>query len=138
MNSKYSLNLNIEEYKRRDEIIFGEEVDWNGGVVGGHKPFKKLTVEKLEELIEGNFIDIAGKQNNSPTAQQFLEFMKQHSGTTAHGYAISPLRDDYRVTIEGVESWGVNDTEVQLTFTRQFRHANDLKVTATHLYCWYD
>lgn len=136
MNSKYALN--IEEYRKRDEILFGEEeVDWSKAI-GGHKSFEKLTVEQLEELVEGNFINLEGKQNESPTAQQFLEFMKMFPGTTAHGYAISPHRDDYRVTIEGVERKGINDTETQLAFTRLCVYARDIKVTSTLLYCWYD
>ena len=34
--------------------------------------------------------------------QQFIDFMKKQPDVTAHGYAVSPKRDDYRVTIEGL------------------------------------
>lgn len=134
---KSSEGLNIEHYKERDLIIFGEEVSWDDEL-GGMKNFKELTLQQLETLKDKGQLKPDEQQNNSPTIEQCMTFMKQFPGATAHGYVISPERKDYRVTLEGLEFTGECTTEIQRAFSKLCKRANDLEITSTRLYCWFD
>lgn len=95
---KFAFN---RDFSRRDAIL-GIEVDWNSNRTGGIARFSNLESGMLLKLFEEGFIDPNDKQNAAPTVRAFLEFMKQNPKVLAHGYAVSPKRDDYRVTIEGL------------------------------------
>jgi len=47
--------------------------------------FYGLSVGVLEILIAEGFIDLDENQNNSPTTEEFLEFMKKYPDVKAHG-----------------------------------------------------
>ncbi len=118
---------------------------------GGIRSFKNLTLEKLEKLIELGFCDPVGRQNDSPTAQQFLKFMQKYPDVKAHGYCIHRGRKDYRMTIEGLHLT-VNETDLKdPAFKKRFskyanafkkfcKHANNLKVSILQgiLHSWWD
>ena len=94
------LNTNIKE---RDTILFGE-YDPSAYKYGGIRHFEYLDYPTLQKLVDKKFIDPEGCQNYSPSTGDFLAFMEAHPEFTAHGYAIGLNRDDYRITIEGIES----------------------------------
>lgn len=107
----FSLN---KDYKLRDRIIFGKEIDWQPASYkkgkaapppAGIKYFILLDVFRLEKLVELKLIDLNQAQNLSPTVARFFKFMKKYPMTAAHGYAVSPNRDDYRVSIEGIQCY---------------------------------
>ncbi|MBQ7493013.1 MAG: hypothetical protein IJT47_01110 [Selenomonadaceae bacterium] len=59
---------------QRDNIIFGEH---NARAYkGGIRRFENLSLDKLEELINGNFIDTSDRQNAAPAVKEIYEFMK--------------------------------------------------------------
>ena len=98
-------NLN-HDYHRRDEIVFGERINWDEDL-GGAEHFQNLSLEQLEKLLEEGFANPQEKQNFSPTIEQFYEFGKNCVAKGYNlvfiGYAISPDREDYRTSIEGIE-----------------------------------
>jgi hypothetical protein len=57
---------------------------------------------------------------------------------TAHGYAVSADRHDYRVTIEGVAMSGEYSKDTLLAFVKMFRDADELTLSETYLSAWYD
>lgn len=69
---------------------------------GGMVRFEGLDAKRLAKLIAKGFADPAGRQNDSPTAARFLEFMKREPRARAHGYVVSPRRADCRVSVEGL------------------------------------
>lgn len=95
------------EYNRdistRDKIIFGEynENDYKDGAI---KNFRFLSFDKLKKLVEEKFADPDEVVNESPTIAEYISFMKSHQNFTAHGYCVGTNRDDYRVSIEGLET----------------------------------
>ncbi len=93
------LNHLNENYKRRDEIIFGEydEKKYLGGIRNFHCPR-----ETIIGLLNEGFIDPDECQNYSPFVKDFLEYTKDLNNVEFECYAVSPKRDDYRVSIEGV------------------------------------
>ena len=125
------------DYQRRDKLL-GLEVIWNDDNADDALSVEFIPLLVLEKLFEERFIDPADRQNASPTARQFLEFMRKYPVTVAHGYVIGPDRPDARITIEGLH---VHANDV----TPDLEHAfNDLCHTADELmmdgdlYSWWD
>jgi hypothetical protein len=64
--------------------------------------FGGLPLEILQELLDKRFIDPEEKQNESPSVIQFKSMMTRYPTLLAHGYIVSPKRNDYRISIEGL------------------------------------
>lgn len=127
------LNRNVD---KRDMVLFGTNYD-ETKYFGGARRFDELSVEELEYLIKENFIDPDECQNDSPTTEEFLEYMKDHEQFVAFGYAISPDRGDYRITLEGIRSdVCFNDIDEMIDFIDRFRYADEFNVKPP--YVWWD
>jgi hypothetical protein len=125
------------DYPERDRMLFGHVIEWveeNGGV----EHFRDLSVATLKELIARNFADPDERQNDSPSIGQFLQFLEKYPHVKAHGYAVSPNREDYRVSLEGVEYDGPVSAELYRDFRALSSSADDFVCTHERLYCWYD
>ena len=124
------------DIKTRDEVLFGK-YNPDRYHFGGIARFEGLDVETLKWLLEHNFADPDETQNDSPTIEEFLDFMERHPEFTAHGYAVTDKRDDYRISIEGVETNETPaDRETIFDFMGWFRFADELQLDPP--YCWYD
>ena len=132
----WDFNTNI---KLRDEIIFG---NYNPSYYGNHggmtRRFKGLTLDKLNDLTALKFLSLDDRQNDSPSIGAIIDFMSTHEGFTAHGYAVSDQRCDYRVSIEGIEKRGDITEQDMHDFTEMFRYADDFTCTKNPLHCWFD
>jgi hypothetical protein len=126
-----------KDTKRRAEIL-GIPDDYP---FGGIRKFKNATAEQIKTLIDENFLAPSDTQNDSPTAKEFLEFMEEYPEVKAHGYVVSPDRDDYRVTIEGLECPEFKLTEdsfgLYIDFIKLCRHADEFEIDSC-LYSWWD
>lgn len=128
-----------KDYKKRNEIIFGDDdVDSNDNWLGGTRNFESLDLEQLNALIKNKFIDLEDAQNLSPTVADFLDFMKKYPAVKAHGYAVSHKRDDYRVSLEGLEFHGDVSKEMLMDFIYVCRLADEFTAEDDHLYAWWD
>lgn len=128
---------NTLNWEERDTIIFGESnlLAYAGGV----RHFNGLTLEQLDQLLKKRYILPDERQNNSPTVQEICEFMKRYTGYTAIGYAVSPQREDCRVTLEGIEKpFPITNEEEFLHFRHLFRWADELVIANNYTRCWYD
>lgn len=128
------------DYKRRDELIFGDacqpEEKWGGGI-------KRFSVSPsvLKQLIEERFVDPQDAQNASPMSQKYVEFFDNVANPDdwkVHGYAVAHDREDYRTTIEGCEADCQLSPEDIAAFANLFRFADGFELTATTAYCWFD
>ena len=132
-----------KDVKRRDEIIFGkyDETKYSGGL----RSFT-CTREVIEKLIEEDFIDLEECQNYSPTTQEFMDMTDPESGVTNvefQCYAISPDRNDYRVTIEGVDvEIQDNDFDSLTNVINAFRSADEFNIghyaPSFFVHAWWD
>ena len=61
-------------------------------------------MKKLDDLIAGKFIDPDASYHDAPTARECLDFMITHPQLSAHGYAVSPRRQGYRVSLTGLDA----------------------------------
>lgn len=136
MNYMWNFNTDIET---GDKIIFGS---YNPTVYGSHggmtKRFGGLDLDTLQILHEHNFLSLNECQNYSPSIGKIMEFMEKNIGFTAHGYTVSNKRDDYRVSIEGVEkTHSITEADME-AFRELFGDADEFECGENRLYCWYD
>jgi hypothetical protein len=117
----------------RDSII-GVTDSYHGGCAH----YNNLTLEKLQKLIDNDFIEMDEAQNEAPTIEEFYNFLKKYPKFTVHGYVVEKERDDYRVSIEGLEYKGKITFEMEKDFTEFCKHADDLICKQNKLYSWYD
>lgn len=124
---------------RRAEIIGIAD----GTGFGGVKGFKGLSVEALNALVAEGFVDVEERQNSSPSVGEFLAFMREWPEVKAHGYVVSPDRDDYRVSLEGVECDLTVVAEnrrdaLRQAFCTAFHLADEFVASTNTLFAWWD
>ena len=64
-----------------------------------------------------------------------MNLMEDHTELKAHGYVVSPDRDDYRVSIEGLQYSGEVSAELMVEFVELCRYADEFSATLSGLYC---
>ena len=106
--------------KRRCELL-GITGDYKGGV----EYFHTLSAETLQTLIDEGFADPNYTQNDAPSTQDILDFIREYPEFTAIGYAVSPDRPDCRISLEGVEGTVDLKSEAFLKFVMGFRDADE-------------
>jgi hypothetical protein len=125
--------MNIE---LRDEILRPYIPD---GSMKSISQFRGLPLNVLEILVAHGFVHL-GKWNSCAGVDSlFLPFLRRHPEFTAHGYALPEHRPDCRITIEGVECERPITDETVSDFTNTFSlHADEVKVSQSYAYCWFD
>jgi len=90
----------------RQKIIGNEKEEYHGGI----KRFGYLPLKKFEELVKNDLIDLRDQHNNAPPMDEFYKLLKKYSDEPVwlHGYIVSPEREDYRITVEGIEGNSLN------------------------------
>ena len=103
-----------------------------------YQRYHGLNVETLKILLDEKFANPEEVQNESPSIQEFYDFMVKFPEFTAHGYLIGNGRSDYRVSIEGLI--GVpSDFDAERAFSRMFRQADEFDFYPDGSFrCWYD
>lgn len=129
------------DYQTRDILLFGNPVEWDEDL-GDIKPFYELSLAQLQQILEQGFASPAQQQNNSPTIQAFLEFAQAQASTgfqfAFEGYAVSPFRDDYRVSIEGIIFHGHYPYQMLLEFYDFVGEPDEIDVESHYLRAWWD
>lgn len=124
---------------QRDQIVFGE--DYKSKKYGcGLRRFHELTISQIDQLEEAGIIDKRDAQNDSPTAGEIIEFLRERKtdGWYAHGYCIGPDRDDFRITFEGVGKKTAPSQQDIIDFAMMFRFADEFDISNDGVRCWYD
>jgi hypothetical protein len=102
--------------------------------------FKEVPLDVMQKLSNENFLDPNDKQNDAPTASEFIEFAEKYPFVKFHGYIVSKDRKDYRTTIEGLEAPSY-DKKKYPDFVKDFiafnRLADDLEYD-NKFYSWFD
>lgn len=126
---------------KRDELLFGgyEQEKYCGGI----RDFDCLP-ETIQELLDKDFIDPEGCQNCSPSVKEFMEIAKTE-GVEAEfgGYAVSPHREDYRVTITDITvEFDAANTALLIEMIGHLRYADDFSMDLCdgkwRIYAWWD
>lgn len=129
----WNFNYNMD-IKTRDEIIFGE---YNPNTYsGGVRYFYGMNLDTLNKLIELGFVDLDEAQNNSPTIDEFIEWMENHDGYIVNGYVVSDKREDYRLSIVSIKKTEkIEDKDELVEFIEAFRNADVFDIDG---YAWWD
>jgi len=124
------------DYKLRDSLL-GLSPDWQNNP-GGIERFYGIDVQQLKKLIELRFANPNYTHNETPSINTIYTFMLKYPQIEAEGFAVSPLRKDYRIAIEGLYVPKENVTsKLQAAFQRLCATADD-KNFYFDLYCWWD
>jgi len=122
-------------YEYRDKLL---EPYFDEGESGGLRYFTNLPLKILDELISHNFVEMEDWNSCDGVAELFLPFLRNNPEFTAHGYAVMPVREDARVTIEGVERSAILTMGEIIDFAMTFRGADDMELAPGYARCWYD
>lgn len=127
------MNLNKHQ-ERRDAIMAPMILPGQGD---GLRYFEGLDASTLGLLISEQFADQEETQNDSPSISDFLGFMMDNPSATAHGYIVDLPRDDYRVSIEGL-NWpsGANNINAVRAFATFCNGADELDLETMR--SWWD
>lgn len=114
------------DFQKRDELIFGDDLpDWTKG---GTAQFS-LTFKQLQELVKARFL----KKSDTNGIYSFLE---KYPKARAHGFAVSPRRDDVRIELEAVKLVARVTTKMRDDFNVAFSKKWKASNIGTHrLYC---
>ncbi|AEV85388.1 hypothetical protein ACWT_4368 [Actinoplanes sp. SE50] len=121
----------------RDRLLPFVDLLGNGATfTGGAGYFGPLDAAGLAALLDGKWLDPDDRQNAAPSAWDIFRFVCDHPGTHAQGYAVSPDRDDYRVSLETVWAPRIDDA-LRADATRFCADADAIE-TSDHLECFWD
>ncbi len=132
------MNLNKQKVNNRDMILFNEPYDAKKYNMGGIRKIESISFEDYVDLLRVGAIDPEDRQNSAPTAEEIMKFVGAHPNFYAFGYAVSPLRDDCRVSIEGVICTEEYSLEDVWDFFEVFQYPDELTIQKGLLRCWYD
>lgn len=125
-----------KDYETRDTFLFGgynKDLYRFGGTCG----IDNISATDIKYLMDMKFIDPDECQNYSPSTKEIYDFINKHPQFYAFGYAVSPERDDYRITLEGIrsddEDLGVEDLKDFIEFAHR---ADELDVRPPR--AWWD
>ena len=99
--------------------------------------FDGVTAETLQKLVDLKYADPYEYQNGAPPIGGILEFLKENPDFTAHGYAVTVRRDDYRISLEGVEG-NSRDFDQISRFMNMFRFADEFETGIGYQRAWFD
>lgn len=129
------------DYQTRDSIIFSSSLNWSE-LFGGVKIFYELSVEQLQQLVNQGFASPIEKHNNSPAIVEFITFarIQQSKGFifTFEEYVVSPFREDYRVSIDGIVFNGICTNQVLADFEAFVGSPDELDIKSNYLRAWWD
>ncbi len=99
--------------------------------------FEGLSYKDLLTCIKKGWADPEETQNSSPSIQELADFLKDNPAFKAHGYVVSPRREDRRISLEGVKAYKRPSPRSVQAFLKMFRQADECDVVMPYR-AWYD
>ena len=121
------------DYNKRDKILGIDNYNYSCGIYR-----MTFDTEKVDQLLELGFIDPDGRQNDSPRAQTMVDFVHDNPKFKLHGYVVSGVRSDARISFEGVVAQEPLTDKERADFLYVFRRADDLQMIENYTMAWYD
>ncbi|MBB4742484.1 hypothetical protein BJY16_005943 [Actinoplanes octamycinicus] len=126
-----------QDAARRDSLLPFLDLLGNGETfTGGAGYFGPVDAAGLAVLFEGGWLDPDDRQNAAPSAWDIFQFVCDHPGTTAQGYAVTPDREDYRISLETV--WAPEIDDELRAAAEEFCVDAEAVETSDHLECFWD
>lgn len=125
------MNKNVDQ---RDNMLFGEPYN-EDHYCGGCRWFDEISLETLKWLVSEGYADTEEAQNSSPSIGEFIEETNGfEDSVTFDGYAVSPKRDDYRVSIDSVNvEIPFDQPDMLAHFTEAFHFADEFNISPDNL-----
>lgn len=138
---------------RREQLVFGNPIDWDGDDVSGgialfgdHYDDTAIDVETARTLVDEGYVHPNGRQNSSP---QFVEMVAWGERTEAEydvtvefeGYVVSPNRGDARVSFTRIVVWsneGAFDVSLVAELGEKFGRADETHIGEETASFWWD
>lgn len=107
---------NKRNAKARDQYI-KDHADLDSEYIGGIKRFNGLHIKDVEYLMDViGAADPDDRQNEAPSIQELVDFASNYADDydiTFRGYVVSPDREDYRMSIDGIRIYSDTDIAAQ-------------------------
>jgi hypothetical protein len=99
--------------------------------------FEGLSYKDLLTCIKKGWADPEETQNSSPSIQELADFLEDNPAFKAHGYVVSPGREDRRISLEGVKACRRPSPRSVQAFFGMFRQADECDIVMPYR-AWYD
>ena len=128
----FNMNGDVET---RDRFLFGE-YNKEAYECGGVREFSGISLKDIDFLMENNFLDPEDSPGVFPTAKDIRDFIAKNPEYSAFGYAVSPERRDYGITLNGIErkDGKITDINELKTFVEFARDADEFDMDGYA--CW--
>ena len=141
--NKMETKLYKADHRQRDLILKGFFTDKD--YIGGSRRFSNLPLELLELILLENHTDHNEKHNNAPSIRDLIIFAKQMNEKGYYfffnGYAVSPRREDYRVSVDTINIKYYFDNSNHLNnkiIEKFFKDADEKDLDNGTMRFWYD
>lgn len=100
--------------------------------------FDDVSVDKIIHLLDLGIADPEEVQNDAPSIEEIVNFLKIHPEVKAGGYVIFPPRKDIRVSIELLKYDGEIDRDMAIDLANFSRTAQEFNLTKNSFRAWWD
>ena len=113
---------------------------------GGCRSFKGVSLDVIKELVKNDFLKLDERQNDSPSTQEMIkvadDILEKDPAAKIlfEGYAVTPFRNDYRVTITTIiliSSKNIDDP-IYESFIDLIKNADEIDKRDNFIYAWWD
>lgn len=114
-----------KDYNACDHFLFGEDYN-KESYMGGIRYFDGIDYDTLSWLVDSGYADPDDCQNSSPSIGDFLNDTDIYKANVSFdGYAVSPERNDYRVSIDTINIIVPFDDAEMLSYFIELYHSAD-------------
>jgi len=103
----------------------------------GARKFRELARRDLYTLFDEGWIHPEEGGIDSPTMEEFCDFITIHPLIRAHGYVLDPDHENCRVIITGLEYHQTVIMEMLVDFVHKFKNADEFHTGVRVLWCDY-
>lgn len=113
----------------------------------GCRSFKGVSLDVIKELVKNDFLKLDERQSSScPSTQEMIKVADDilekdpDAKILFEGYAVTPFRDDYRVTITTIiliSSKNIDDP-IYENFMDLIKNADEIDKRDNFVYAWWD
>jgi hypothetical protein len=133
------------DFKARDKFVldnarpdfqYCKEVDVRAGKYDIFC-FDGMTYNDALTAVKAGWLNPKEAQNESPTVKVIMDFLKACPAFVAQGYVVAPIREDTRISFEGVIAKTPPSPKEIKAYIEMFRQADEFDMAPDYR-AWYD
>ena len=106
--------------------------------MGGIMHFDNMDYDTLQWMVDNRFADPEERQNDGPTINRFLHYLKEHPNFRATGYVVDKGRSDYRLSVDAITATNLSDDDMQFFMEVFARWSDEFEVSPEYARAWWD